>query len=59
MEKLNFSIAGIPHDKEEKKMTYSEGIKYLRQIGLDNMELPFVRRVNVTNKNRKHLEIYF
>ncbi len=52
MDKLYFGIAGIPHGKKKTKMTYSQGIEYLNEIGLDNMELPFVRRINVTNNNR-------
>lgn len=50
MDKLIFGISGIPHG--EKKMTYPQGIEYLKSFGLDAMELPFVRSVNVTDKNR-------
>lgn len=50
MQKLRFGISGIPHG--DRKMTYPEGIEYLRNYGLDAMELPFVRSVNVTDKNR-------
>jgi len=50
MDNLLFGISGIPHG--EKKMTYPTGIDYLKAYGLDAMELPFVRSVNVTDKNR-------
>lgn len=56
MEKLLFGISGLPigdgpQDKPQK-FTYDSGIKYLKFIGLDAMELPFVRSVNVTDKNK-------
>lgn len=52
MDKLLFGISGLPIGNENDKFTYSTGITYLKQIGLDAMELPFVRSVNVTDKNR-------
>ncbi len=52
MEKLLFGISGLPLGKENDKFTYASGIEYLYNIGLDAMELPFVRSVNVTNKNK-------
>ena len=52
MDKLLFGISGLPLGKEGDKFTYATGIEYLYDIGLDAMELPFVRSVNVTNKNR-------
>lgn len=33
-------------------MNYPEGIDHLKELGLDAMELPFVRSVNVTDNNR-------
>ncbi|WP_238882663.1 TIM barrel protein [Clostridium sp. YIM B02551] len=51
MDKLLFGISGIPLGKGEK-FNYSTGLEYLHNIGLDAMELPFVRSVNVTSKNR-------
>lgn len=51
MEKLLFGISGLPIG-EGDKFTYPTGIEYLHSIGLDAMELPFVRSVNVTPKNR-------
>lgn len=51
METLLFGISGLPLVKAEKKLTYTTGITYLKNIGLDAMELPFVRSVNVTSKN--------
>lgn len=50
MENLLFGISGIPIGNGEK-FTYATGIEYLSNIGLDAMELPFVRSVNVTHKN--------
>lgn len=52
MDKLLFGISGLPLGKEGDKFNYSTGIEYLYNIGLDAMELPFVRSVNVTDKNR-------
>lgn len=34
-------------------MKYPEGIDFLKKYGLDAMELPFVRSVNVTDNNRE------
>ena len=52
MEKLLFGISGLPIGEEGQKFNYSTGIEYLKKIGLEAMELPFVRSVNVTAKNR-------
>ncbi|MBV7274886.1 TIM barrel protein [Clostridium sp. PL3] len=52
MDKLLFGISGIPIGDGSQKFNYSSGIKYLKSIGLDAMELPFVRSVNVTDKNK-------
>ncbi|MBW6409398.1 TIM barrel protein [Clostridium weizhouense] len=54
MDKLLFGISGLPLGKGEK-FTYSTGIEYLHNIGLDAMELPFVRSINVTDKNRNSI----
>ena len=35
-----------------RKFNYASGIEYIKSIGLDAMELLFVRNVNVTEKNR-------
>ena len=51
MEKLLFGISGLPLGNEGDKFTYATGIEYLSNMGLDAMELPFVRSVNVTPKN--------
>ena len=51
MEKLLFGISGLPLGNEGDKFTYATGIEYLKNMGLDAMELPFVRSVNVTPKN--------
>lgn len=52
MDKLLFGISGLPIGKEGMKFTYKTGIEYLKNIGLDAMELPFVRSVNITDKNK-------
>jgi len=51
MDRLRFGISGLPLGQGGRKFTYATGIAYLAQIGLDAMELPFVRSVNVTAKN--------
>ena len=51
MEKLLFGISGLPLGNAGDKFTYATGIEYLSNMGLDAMELPFVRSVNVTPKN--------
>ncbi|KHD34441.1 AP endonuclease [Clostridium acetobutylicum] len=53
MDKLLFGISGIPNGSGNEKFTYETGIDYLKSIGLDAMELPFVRSVNITDKNRE------
>ncbi|MCD2345832.1 TIM barrel protein [Clostridium guangxiense] len=52
MDKLLFGISGLPIGDGNTKFTYKTGIDYLSSIGLDAMELPFVRNVNVTSKNK-------
>ncbi|NEZ45838.1 TIM barrel protein [Clostridium niameyense] len=52
MDRLLFGISGLPRGNGETKFTYKTGIEYLNNIGLDSMELPFVRSVNVTDKNK-------
>ena len=52
MDKLLFGISGLPLGDGTQKFDYKSGIKYLKAIGLDAMELPFVRSVNVTDKNK-------
>lgn len=52
MEKLLFGISGLPKGDGNKKFNYVTGIKHLNSIGLDAMELPFVRSVNITEKNK-------
>ena len=46
-----FGISGTPIGDGSTKFNYVSGIEYLKSIGLDAMELPFVRSVNVTDKN--------
>lgn len=52
MDKLLFGISGLPIGDGSQKFNYKTGIEYLHSVGLDAMELPFVRSVNVTDKNR-------
>lgn len=62
MNKLRIGTAGIPFGTPDRNTP--NGIKYLRHIGLDAMELEFVRSVNLTeekaqevNKVRRHEDI--
>jgi len=52
MDKLLFGISGLPIGNGLKKFNYASGINYIKSIGLDAMELLFVRNVNVTDKNK-------
>lgn len=52
MNKLLFGISGLPIGSGYKKINYAAGIDYVKSIGLDAMELLFVRNVNVTDKNK-------
>lgn len=52
MDKLLFGISGLPIYSGLKNINYALGIKYLKSIGLDAMELLFVRNVNVTDNNK-------
>lgn len=52
MDTLLFGISGLPNGEETRKLTYKSGIEYLKKIGLDAMELAFVRSVNITEKNK-------
>lgn len=45
MDKLLFGISGLPIGSGHKKFNYASGIDYVRSIGLDAMELLFVRNV--------------
>ncbi|MDT8716378.1 TIM barrel protein [Clostridium sp. 19966] len=55
MDRLLFGISGLPIGEENKKYNYSTGIRYLYSIGLDAMELPFVRSVNVSYRNKAEI----
>lgn len=55
MERLLFGISGLPVGDGATKFNYKSGITYLKSIGLDAMELPFVRNVNVTAKNKDEI----
>lgn len=52
MDELLFGISGLPIGDGSKKFGYASGIHYIKLIGLDAMELLFVRNVNVTDKNK-------
>jgi len=51
-DKLLFGISGLPIGDGSHKFNYASGIEYVKSIGLDAMELLFVRSVNVTDKNK-------
>ena len=53
MDKLLFGISGLPIGDGTQKFNYASAITYLKSLGLDAMELPFVRSVNVTDKNKE------
>lgn len=53
MDKLLFGISGLPIGNGTKKFNYASGIDYAKSIGLDAMELLFVRNINVTDKNKE------
>lgn len=55
MDQLLFGISGLPIGDGMQKFSYKSGITYLKSIGLDAMELPFVRSVNVTSKNKDEI----
>ncbi|WP_055667772.1 TIM barrel protein [Desnuesiella massiliensis] len=52
MDRLLFGISGLPLGEGGDKFNYSTGIEYLHSIGLNAKELPFVRSINVTAKNK-------
>lgn len=52
MNKLLFGISGLPIGSGIRQINYASAIGYLKSIGLDAMELLFVRNVNVTDKNQ-------
>jgi len=51
MDKLLFGISGLPVGSGTRKFNYASGIEYIKSIGLDAMELLFVRNVNVSDNN--------
>ncbi|MDR3666910.1 MAG: TIM barrel protein [Ignavibacteriaceae bacterium] len=52
MDTLLFGISGLPLGNGSTKFNYASGIDYAKSVGLDAMELLFVRRVNVTDNNK-------
>lgn len=55
MDNLLFGISGLPLGDGSKKFNYASGIDYVKSIGLDAMELLFVRNVNVTDNNKYNI----
>lgn len=55
MDRLLFGISGLPIGDGKQKFEYKSGISYLKGLGLDAMELIFVRSVNVTDKNKGNI----
>jgi deoxyribonuclease-4 len=53
LDRLLFGVSGLPlgPGAGKKKFTYATGVEHLADLGLDAMELPFVRSVNVSAKN--------
>lgn len=51
MEKLNFLTAGIP--ASAKKSSYEDGLRVLTDMGLDGLELEFVRGVRISDISRE------
>lgn len=51
-DRLLFGVSGLPLGSGDKNVNYTSGIRFLKSIGLDAMELLFVRNVNVTDKNK-------
>lgn len=54
LEQLLFGISGLPIGNGQK-FNYASAINYLKNFGLDAMELLFVRFVNVTDKNKDEI----
>jgi len=50
-DRLLFGISGLPIGTG-KKLNYAAAIPYLKDLGLDAMEMLFVRSVNVSDKNK-------
>ncbi len=50
-DRLLFGVSGLPLGIGQK-FNYASGITYLKDFGLDAMELLFVRSVNVTDNNK-------
>lgn len=55
MDRLMFGISGLPFGNGSTKFNYKSAITYLKGMGLDAMELPFVKSVNVTEKNKDEI----
>lgn len=53
MDKLNFLTAGIP--ASAKKSSYEEGLKVLNNMGLNGLEVEFVRGVRISDVSREVL----
>lgn len=55
VDRLLFGISGLPLRDAKGKFDHVSGIKYLKAIGLDAMELLFVRSVHVTDRNKESI----
>jgi deoxyribonuclease IV len=51
MDRLLFGVSGLPLGDGKRTFNYASGIEHLARIGLDAMELLFVRSVNVSDNN--------
>lgn len=51
MDRLLFGVSGLPIGSA-RKLNYASAISYLKNFGLDAMELLFVRSVNISDKNK-------
>lgn len=54
LDRLLFGVSGLPLGNGQK-LNYASGIRYLKDFGLDAMELLFVRSVNVSDKNKDEI----
>ena len=52
MDTLLFGISGLPLGNGSSKFNYASGIDYAKSIGLDAMELLFIKNINVTDNNK-------
>ncbi len=53
MDKLRFGTAGIPLSTPDRNT--QNGVRYIKELGLDSMELEFVRSVNLNEESAKEV----